>query len=223
LLYKELSNDPQINTLEKAKDLIDFINWAITDGQQSAADLNYVPLPDSVVQLDKGTLALITYKGTPLISEMQQQPQPSSSSSISDQKSFTVSTTINGTMYTLAGKSATAKATNVTIIPKQSLTVTFDGSGQVELTLPKAVIDGIMEVKAGNHQISYQKINDTSSSDSTTIQFTLPSNSDSVQIAGTTVVPEFSVIGVLIFATSLAIILGYSRFATFNKQDQQCY
>jgi phosphate transport system permease protein/phosphate transport system substrate-binding protein len=223
LLYKELSNDPQINTLEKAKDLIDFINWAITDGQQSAADLNYVPLPDSVVQLDKGTLALITYKGTPLISEMQQQPQPSSYSSISDQKSFTVSTTINGTMYTLAGKSATAKATNVTIIPKQSLTVTFDGSGQVELTLPKAVIDGIMEVKAGNHQISYQKINDTSSSDSTTIQFTLPSNSDSVQIAGTTVVPEFSVIGVLIFATSLAIILGYSRFATFNKQDQQCY
>jgi phosphate transport system substrate-binding protein len=47
LLYKELSTN--IDSMEKAQALAEFINWAITDGQQFASPLHYVPLPDSVV------------------------------------------------------------------------------------------------------------------------------------------------------------------------------
>src|SRR5215216_2251622 len=44
LLYKELSTN--INSMEKARALAELVNWAITDGQQFASPLHYVPLPD---------------------------------------------------------------------------------------------------------------------------------------------------------------------------------
>jgi phosphate transport system substrate-binding protein len=66
LLYKELSTDPNIDE-PKAKALVDFIAWAITDGQKTGESLNYVPLPDSVVKLDQDTLKSLTYKGKPLL------------------------------------------------------------------------------------------------------------------------------------------------------------
>jgi phosphate transport system substrate-binding protein len=49
LLYKELSTN--INSVEKARALAEFVNWAITDGQQFASPLHYVPLPDSILHL----------------------------------------------------------------------------------------------------------------------------------------------------------------------------
>jgi phosphate transport system substrate-binding protein len=66
LLYKELSTDPNIDE-PKAKALVDFIAWAITDGQKTGESLNYVPLPDTVVKLDQDTLKSLTYKGKPLL------------------------------------------------------------------------------------------------------------------------------------------------------------
>src|ERR671914_1063232 len=53
LLYKELTTNPGLNNQNKAQNLVDFINWAITDGQQFAPELGYVPLPDQVVQLNQ--------------------------------------------------------------------------------------------------------------------------------------------------------------------------
>jgi phosphate transport system substrate-binding protein len=66
LLYKELSTDPNLDE-PKAKALVDFISWAITDGQKTGEALNYVPLPDNVVKLDQDTLKSLTYKGKPLL------------------------------------------------------------------------------------------------------------------------------------------------------------
>jgi phosphate transport system substrate-binding protein len=66
LLYKELSTDPNIDE-PKAKALVDFIAWAITDGQKTGESLNYVPLPDTVVKLDQDTLKSLTYKAKPLL------------------------------------------------------------------------------------------------------------------------------------------------------------
>jgi phosphate transport system substrate-binding protein len=40
----------------KHKMLIDFCNWMITDGQRFTKDLNYAPLPQSVVDKEKATL-----------------------------------------------------------------------------------------------------------------------------------------------------------------------
>jgi phosphate transport system substrate-binding protein len=65
LLYKELSTN--INSMEKARALAEFVNWAITDGQQFASPLHYVPLPDSVVQHNQQTLKSLTFNGQPVL------------------------------------------------------------------------------------------------------------------------------------------------------------
>ena len=64
LLYKELSTN--IDSMEKAQTLAQFVNWAITDGQQFASPLHYVPLPDSVVQHNQQTLRSLTFNGQPV-------------------------------------------------------------------------------------------------------------------------------------------------------------
>ena len=65
LLYKELSTDPNLDQA-KAKALVDFISWAITDGQKTAEGLDYVTLPEGVVQLNQDTLKSLTFKGQPI-------------------------------------------------------------------------------------------------------------------------------------------------------------
>jgi phosphate transport system permease protein/phosphate transport system substrate-binding protein len=65
LLYKELST--YIDSMEKAQALAQFVNWAITDGQQFASPLHYVPLPDSVVQHNQQTLRSLTFNGQPVL------------------------------------------------------------------------------------------------------------------------------------------------------------
>lgn len=65
LLYKDLSTDPNMDEA-KAKALVDFISWAVTDGQKTAEKLNYVPLPDEVVKLDQDTIKTLTFKGNPV-------------------------------------------------------------------------------------------------------------------------------------------------------------
>lgn len=65
LLYKELSIN--IDSMEKARALAEFVNWAITDGQQFASPLHYVPLPDSIVQHNQQTLRSLTFNGQPVL------------------------------------------------------------------------------------------------------------------------------------------------------------
>lgn len=66
LLFKELGTNPSIDEA-KAKALVDFISWAITDGQKFGSELGYVPLPDQVVKLDQETLKSLTFKGNPIL------------------------------------------------------------------------------------------------------------------------------------------------------------
>jgi phosphate transport system permease protein/phosphate transport system substrate-binding protein len=65
LLNKELSTNPNLDQA-KAKALVDFISWAITNGQKMAESLDYVPLPDGVVKLDQDTLKSLTFNGQPI-------------------------------------------------------------------------------------------------------------------------------------------------------------
>jgi hypothetical protein len=39
--------------------MVDFMKWALTDGQKFAGDLGYAPLPDAVVKLEMAALAKI--------------------------------------------------------------------------------------------------------------------------------------------------------------------
>jgi phosphate transport system substrate-binding protein len=65
LVYKDLA---QVNgmTQDKAKAVVDFLNWAIHDGQQFSSSLLYVPLPDAVVKLDEQGISQIQYNGGPV-------------------------------------------------------------------------------------------------------------------------------------------------------------
>ena len=38
------------------KTMVDFMHWALTDGQKYCADLGYAPLPPSVVMLEQAAL-----------------------------------------------------------------------------------------------------------------------------------------------------------------------
>jgi phosphate transport system substrate-binding protein len=52
-----LNEDPMDKS--QAKVMVDFMNWAITDGQKLASELGYAPLPPSVVELEKTALQKI--------------------------------------------------------------------------------------------------------------------------------------------------------------------
>jgi phosphate transport system substrate-binding protein len=53
LLYENAKDKTQ------AKTMVDFMKWALTDGQKYCADLGYAPLPEAVVKLETAALAKI--------------------------------------------------------------------------------------------------------------------------------------------------------------------
>ena len=65
LVYRELNVLPNMNEAA-AKALVDFLWWAVHDGQKYAADLYYVPLPSNVVKHNEETIRLITFDGQQL-------------------------------------------------------------------------------------------------------------------------------------------------------------
>ena len=60
LVYKEQQDEA------KGKALVQFLKWAIRDGQKMEAALDYAPLPKPVVDIVDKTLRQITHKGKPL-------------------------------------------------------------------------------------------------------------------------------------------------------------
>jgi phosphate transport system substrate-binding protein len=50
----------------KGKALVDFLWWAVHDGEQMARDLLYAPLPQEVVQKAEAKINSITWQGKPL-------------------------------------------------------------------------------------------------------------------------------------------------------------
>jgi phosphate transport system substrate-binding protein len=204
LLYQELSTSPSIDSIEKARALLDFIAWAISDeGQVFAEELSYVPLPDEVQELNLDTLSSLTYNGE----QVFETGSPA-------EQSFSVSASHDGSSYTVTGTSASAEATSLSITPEQYVTVELEGDGEIELTLPKNMIDGITMVRAGNEDVDYEEVSESSSS--TTIRFTVPDGADSVNIHGATVVPEFNVIALLVLAASIVCVVAYTRFKGIN-------
>src|ERR671924_1834815 len=124
---------------------------------------------------------------------------------------FRTTATIGGNNSEFTGVSATATATAATINPGQkSVQIAFDGSGQVELTLPKSMIGDINAVMAGDGEVEYTP---TDNGDSTTIAFAVPEGATSVDVMAGHVVPEFPFVAILILAASLIAIVGYTRFA----------
>ncbi len=62
MVYKDLSTVAG-ETKDKSTEIINFLNWIITDGQQYSTGLLYVPLPDSIKKVDQDGIAQITFSG----------------------------------------------------------------------------------------------------------------------------------------------------------------
>jgi len=68
LIYKELYSDQTKMNKTAAKELVNFLWWAVHEkGQSYADDLDYAPLPATVVTLNEETLRMITYQGEPVL------------------------------------------------------------------------------------------------------------------------------------------------------------
>ena len=63
LLYSDLSEIPSM-TFEEGQAMVDFIYWAVTDGQRFSSALQYVPLPEEVVQMNIEALKRLHLSGT---------------------------------------------------------------------------------------------------------------------------------------------------------------
>jgi phosphate transport system substrate-binding protein len=61
-----LSTNPSIDE-QKAKAIVEFMEWAVTDGQQFAEPLGYVPLPQPVIDVNEATLKSLTFNGNPVL------------------------------------------------------------------------------------------------------------------------------------------------------------
>jgi phosphate transport system substrate-binding protein len=67
MVYQDLSGAfGSSYTLNKAENLVDWLNWTITQGQTYSTGLYYDPLPASVIAVDDATLKSITYNGAAL-------------------------------------------------------------------------------------------------------------------------------------------------------------
>lgn len=201
LVYKEMSTSPSIDSMEKARAIIDFIAWAISDeGQVFAEELSYVPLPAEVQELNMETLAGLTYNGEPVLgSEPGPEPEP-------EEEESSASATLDGNSYEVMSMSAENSITDVEIDEGESVTLMFDGPGTAEVTLPKDMISGNLLVNGAAAEVVSQD------AESTTISVDVPSNGE-VEVMGTFVVPEFGTIVALVLAASIIGVIAYARFA----------
>ena len=214
LLYQELSTSPTIDSMDKARALVDFVAWAISDeGQVFAEELSYVPLPTEIQELNLQTLAELTYNGEKVFGTDVPPPPPLDDGEPEPQE-FSVSSTLDGNNYTVFGMSTTAMATGLDITPEQYVTIELEGEGEVQLTLPKSMISGITMILADGDEIDFDRVSETLSS--TIIRFEVPEGSDSVDIHGATVVPEFEVVTMLVLAASIVGVIAYARVSKSN-------
>ena len=132
-----------------------------------------------------------------------------SSVSIAETSTFTITSSFNGDNYSISGVSENVMLITFTVNPEQSVEIELDGEGELELTLPKNLIDGIMVVSSEGRDIPFEEIE--SSSSFTTITFTVPGQTASVEIYGATVVPEFSTVMALVMSMSFLIFIGFTR------------
>lgn len=63
ILHKDLAN---LASIEEARGLTAFFEWALTDGQALSSGLEYAPLSPSIAEKARGALSTVTFKGAAL-------------------------------------------------------------------------------------------------------------------------------------------------------------
>jgi phosphate transport system substrate-binding protein len=63
LVYENLDRNNAINTREQATELLEFLVWAITDGQELSETLGFARLPDAAIQRNLQMISQIKWRG----------------------------------------------------------------------------------------------------------------------------------------------------------------
>lgn len=117
----------------------------------------------------------------------------------------TATAELDGNSYEVMSMSSENSITAAEIAAGESVTLTFDGPGTAEVTLPKSMVSGSLMVDGAAATVVSED------DESTTISVTVPEGG-SVEVTGATVVPEFGVIAALVLAASLVAVIGFARF-----------
>jgi plastocyanin len=113
-----------------------------------------------------------------------------------------------GNEHQITGVSQNATAKSFAISPGNSVDIQFNGTGEVELTLPKSLIANITAVRAGTETIQYTAASENDTS--TTISFSVPEGQTPIRIMGGFVVPELRFIAAIVAGTLIVVIV-FSR------------
>ncbi len=130
---------------------------------------------------------------------------------------FALSSSIDGNTYSVLGKAKDVRPFGFVIKPNESVHFDLGGGGELELSIPKKIIDGIHTITTRDQktQIRFEEI--SSNASSTTIRFIAPDDTDAIEIFGATVVPEFPITSI-VFATVIALFLMIPIFSNRNRK-----
>ena len=115
-----------------------------------------------------------------------------------------------GNTYNITGFSQNAIGKSFSINSGKSVEIQFNGTGEVELSLPRDLISNVTTVLSGNETIQHEIIDENATA--TTISFEIPNGKTAIDIMGGFVVPEFSVIAAIL-AVAIVVVIGVLKFA----------
>lgn len=127
----------------------------------------------------------------------------------------TATSMIDGVKFEITSKSDTVKINSFSINPNKWVEVQLEGSGSVELTLPRKMIDDINLVQTTDgHPISFSQV--SVDDQHTTIALQIPDDAQKINIYGARVIPEFPVFLVGIMASVIGVVLFLERVRLFK-------
>jgi hypothetical protein len=115
-----------------------------------------------------------------------------------------------GKTYNITGISQNAIGKSFSINSGKSVEIQFNGTGEVELLLPKDLISNVTAVLSGNETIQHETLDENTTT--TTISFEIPNGRTAIDIMGGFVVPEFSGISAIL-AGAIVVVIGVLKIA----------
>ncbi|MCI0561525.1 MAG: Ig-like domain-containing protein, partial [Nitrososphaera sp.] len=139
-----------------------------------------------------------------------------------DPRPFSLSTTLDGTAYTVVGEDEGAILISLIVEPDESAVrldvFTEEETNQIEVTFPESMISGIHTIMTDDGEIvEFQTSTDDTTS---TVRFSVPPDTSFVEVIGTRVVPEFPFSALTLLA-GLSVGLVLLRIKQSQNSDRR--
>src|SRR5581483_6661597 len=184
---------------------------ASIDGQTIAIN-SQTPPPSGQITI-AGYSKLQGSAGQEYATVTKEVPSAATTTTDDNNKIMGLSSDVDGNTYFVLAKSATITPIHYTIDPNNLIRfeIPEGQGGELQLTLPKSMIDQIHTVRNGEgKEIQFQQVLLTSTS--TTIKFTVPDSTESIEVLDTHVVPEFPLSLMLIVISIGAVLIATNAF-----------